>query len=89
MCRGVAPLDAANADRLAGEVDLIQLQIDKLGCPQAVTKCDQDGRCIPMAVSVGLPCYRHQLVDLGLGQVVTLADVLTVSEGSAPGINIS
>src|SRR6266704_4432329 len=69
MCRWIAILDPANANRLLHEINLVPLQPDQLARPQPVSIGEQDRGGIAMPIATALLGNRHQLLDLGLGQV--------------------
>jgi hypothetical protein len=85
MCRWIAILDPANANRLLREINLVPLQLDQLARPQPVSIGDQDRRGIAMPIATTLLGNRHQFLDLGLGQVfppTPRANCLTFRHGS-------
>ena len=72
MHTGDSVLDPVNVQAALGQLDLLPLQVARLGGPQAMAVGDQDHGRIPMPVAAMLSGAVHQPLNLALGEVAPL-----------------
>jgi len=65
-----AALAAADMQTAGGKLDLVPLEVAKLGRSQAVPVANQDHRGVPVPVPAHLAGGRHQSLDLGAGEII-------------------
>ena len=73
-------LDAADVQGGGCEVDLLPSEIDQLAGPKAVAVGDKQHRGVAVAIAIALR-GGEELVDLGLGEVLTRAQLAIWSAG--------